>query len=126
MSRGGKRPGAGRPKGAVTRRSREVADKAAAVGETPLEYMLQVMRNSGASDARRDEMAKAAAPYVHPKLASMQHSGPNGGPIEIDLTGLSDEQLAALEPVLAILAALTGGSGGVARAGAGGKGEASD
>lgn len=122
--RGGKRPGAGRKKGTPNKASAARQERIAAGGETPLDYMLRVMRNRKASDARRDEMAKAAAPYVHPKLASMQHSGPNGGPIEIDLTGLSDEQLAALEPVLAILAALTGGSGGVARAGAGGKGEA--
>jgi hypothetical protein len=29
------------------------------------------MRDAGAPDERRDEMAKAAAPYLHPKLSSV-------------------------------------------------------
>jgi hypothetical protein len=33
--------------------------------ETPLEYMLRVMQDPNVPDARRDEMAKAAAPYIH-------------------------------------------------------------
>jgi hypothetical protein len=36
-------------------------------GLSPLEYMLQVMNDDGADDARRDRMAVAAAPYVHGK-----------------------------------------------------------
>lgn len=34
---------------------------------TPLEYMLSVINDVGADDLRRDRMAQAAAPYVHPK-----------------------------------------------------------
>lgn len=34
----------------------------------------KVMRGSKADPGRRDDMEKAAAPYVHPKLASIQHS----------------------------------------------------
>jgi hypothetical protein len=41
----------------------------AATGITPLEYMLAIMRDPTAETARRDEMAKAAAPYVHPRMA---------------------------------------------------------
>jgi hypothetical protein len=33
--------------------------------ETPLEYMLRVMRDPSADDARRDAMAKAVLPYIH-------------------------------------------------------------
>ena len=39
-------------------------------GLTPLEYMLTVMRDKTQEYARRDEMAKAAAPYVHARLAA--------------------------------------------------------
>jgi hypothetical protein len=46
----------------------------AASGETPLEYMLRVMRDTKADTHRRDEMAKAAAPYIHPRLASIEQS----------------------------------------------------
>lgn len=105
----GKKTG-GRQKGslnkATARREREIAKS----GITPLEYMLKVMRNPKASDDRRDDMAKAAAPYVHPKLASMQHTGPKGGPMQmqtVDLTNASDEHLAALK---AIFGPLAGGS----------------
>ena len=83
MPRGGRRPGAGRKPGSLTRRTREIAEQAAGDGITPLEYMLAVMRDSDEPAERRDEMAKAAAPYVHPKLAAteLQHSGKDGDPL---------------------------------------------
>lgn len=79
--RGGKRAGAGRKAGSATKRTREIADNAAAAGETPLEYMLRVMRDPSVEHERRDKMAASAAPYVHPKLAAIEHSGKDGGPI---------------------------------------------
>jgi hypothetical protein len=39
-------------------------------GETPLEYMLRVMRNPEEEDRRRDTMAVAAAPYIHARLSN--------------------------------------------------------
>lgn len=36
-------------------------------GMTPLEYMLSVMNDPDADPDRRDRMAQAAAPYMHPK-----------------------------------------------------------
>ena len=63
------------------------AEVAAAVsaneGLQPLEYMLQVMRDPSASEARRDMMAKAAAPYRHPQLQAVAHKHLNadGTPI---------------------------------------------
>lgn len=45
MAKGGAREGAGRPKGARTKRTREIAEKAALAGITPLEAMLQAMRH---------------------------------------------------------------------------------
>lgn len=85
--RGGRRTGAGRKAGSATKRTREIADKAAEEGITPLEYMLQVMRASSehedpkiqiAREAMRFEAAKAAAPYMHPRLQATEHSGPGG------------------------------------------------
>lgn len=71
MARGGYRPGAGRPKGAAkTSQSAEAAnsgaeDDVAVSTDTPLDYMLKVMRDSSADPVRRDRMAIAAAPFVH-------------------------------------------------------------
>lgn len=41
-------------------------------GMLPLSYMLKVMRDPTAHINRRDDMAKAAAPYLHPRLASVE------------------------------------------------------
>jgi len=50
---------------------------------TPLDYMLDVMRDPAVGPARRDEMAKLALPYLHPKPTAIEHTGKDGGPIEI-------------------------------------------
>jgi hypothetical protein len=73
--RGGKRSGAGRRKGAPNKATAERQAGIAASGEAPLDYMIRVMRDESAPVKRRDEMAKAAAPYVHPRLAAIEHSG---------------------------------------------------
>ena len=71
---GGARPGAGRPRKVAGPVPVVAAPKAKAKpvvvkpGQmTPLEYMLGVINDVGADEARRDRMAQAAAPYVHPK-----------------------------------------------------------
>lgn len=51
-------------------------------GITPLEYMLKIMRDETQSPTFRADMAKAAAPYVHPRLATIEHNGKDGGPIQ--------------------------------------------
>jgi len=45
----------------------DVSRDAAAEGMSPLDYMLNVMRTANADPARRDRMAIAAAPFVHPR-----------------------------------------------------------
>ena len=40
-----------------------------ATGESPLAYMLRVMRDPTVENPRRDEMARAAAPYVHARIS---------------------------------------------------------
>ena len=71
MGRGGGRGcGAGRPKGAATKKSREIVDAMVVRGvKMPLEYMLAVVGDETATQARRDQMAIASAPFCHPRLA---------------------------------------------------------
>lgn len=71
---GGHRRGAGRKRGSLSTKTREIAEQATASGETPLEYMLRVMRSSTNAE-RRDRMAAAAAPYVHPRLQATTLGG---------------------------------------------------
>ncbi len=85
MPRGGKRPGAGRKPGSKNARTAAVARKATAEGIQPIEVMLHAMRlhfAAGEYDAAAT-IAKDAAPYCHPRLASLshEHSGKGGGPI---------------------------------------------
>ncbi len=75
MARGGARPGAGRPKGVKARTERpekpvlsvsaDIVAAGRALKLSPLEYMLAVLNDETAEDARRDRMAQAAAPFVH-------------------------------------------------------------
>lgn len=92
---GGKRPGAGRKKGIPNKASIARQKKVALGGITPLDFMLDLMRKPIPKDAdvavqvemmgQRFEAAKAAAPYVHPRLSTVAHSGPGGGPIALEV-----------------------------------------
>lgn len=95
--RGGKRKGAGRKAGSATTRTREIADKAMADGITPLEFMLRIMRTEPSDDIEdarlladllgmRFEAAKAAAPYVHPRLAAVEIGGDPDAPVKVEFS----------------------------------------
>jgi hypothetical protein len=86
--RGGKRPGAGRRRGSLNRRTRETI-AAAEQGLTPLEYLIKVYLNPRLNVRIRLDAAKAAAPYVHPKLSQFEVQATN------DLRNLTDEQCRA-------------------------------
>jgi len=94
MARGQKTGGRqkGTPNRATVARQQEVS----ASGLTPLDYMLSIMRDEQNPKDMRLDAAYKAAPFVHPKLASIEHSGPNGGPIPVAAVELSDDELAAI------------------------------
>jgi hypothetical protein len=70
--RGGARPGAGRKRGVLTKRTVVLAEALTAKGETPLEVMLTVMRALFKDRHYLEAVAIAekAAPYVHPRLSA--------------------------------------------------------
>ena len=98
--RGGYRAGAGRKKSAITVRTREAAEKVIAetpIDETPLAMMVRVMRRLWEEaekklDSKDDsdravgfrlakmsvDAAASAAPYIHPRLAAIEHTGKDG------------------------------------------------
>lgn len=111
MAHGGARKGAGRKRGvdnALTLRTRrqqiqaeakaeaikEVVREVRKKGDTPLEYMLSVMRDDTVDNKRRDAMAAAAAPYLHPRLSNATLNVKNTGSLR-ELT--TDELIAALQ-----------------------------
>lgn len=82
--RGGKREGSGRPKGARTVRSTKAAQEAIASGRTtPLEVMLRAMDEHFKKEEwdAAAAIAKDAAPYMHPKLQSVMHTGDADKPV---------------------------------------------
>jgi hypothetical protein len=83
MPKGGKRPGAGRKPGSLTKRTREIAEGASAAGELPLEYMLRQMRDPRVDPLQRSSMAVAAAPYLHPRLSATRIEGVKGDLVPI-------------------------------------------
>lgn len=79
---GGRREGAGRKPGSKTKKTVDIALKAAEEGITPLEYMLSILRDPNALPERRDWAAEKSAPYMHPRLQAHEVSGKDGGPLE--------------------------------------------
>lgn len=78
--RGGPRPGSGRPRGSLSQKRVELTAKAVAAGITPLEVMLSSMRKlyDLSEFSAACGIAKDAAPYVHPRLSSIEATGKDG------------------------------------------------
>jgi hypothetical protein len=100
---GGKREGAGRKRGSVSRIDADARQKALAGGIMPLDYLLSIMRDENEDKRERLDAAKAAAPYCHARLSSTELSGPNKRPIEH-----KDVSEARLEAFMAFLARTKG------------------
>ena len=77
MSIGGYRPGSGRKKGSTTRLNRSTAEQLATGGVMPLTVMVETMRLLWAADKKLEAcaIAEKAAPYMHPRLSAVEHSG---------------------------------------------------
>lgn len=92
----------GRVKGSQNKRTQATAAAIESAGISPLEYMLSILRAPEvftdkmdikefmAAKALKLDAAKAAAPYVHPKLANIEVSGPDGGALEVKIVRFSN------------------------------------
>ena len=91
----------GRQKGTRNKRTQALQAEVEAVrmqvdasGMTPLDFILAVMRDPAADPALRFDAAKAAAPYIHPRLAAVEHTGADRGPIQAETRQISDIEAA--------------------------------
>lgn len=80
MGHGGSRKGAGRKKGSVNKTTvavRRAVRDVFASGLTPLDVLLKTMREAWEGGDKKVAVACAekAAPYCHPRLAAIEHSG---------------------------------------------------
>lgn len=74
MAQGGARKGAGRKKGGHNKMTEEAIAKASD-GLSPLDYLLEVLRDPGEDTSRRLDAARAAAPYCHARLQPVDGQG---------------------------------------------------
>ncbi len=75
----------GRPKGSPNKVTARREAEIAASGLTPLEYMLDVMRDEKAAPEDRQWAAVNAAPYVHPRIQPIVYRGDEGKPVDDDV-----------------------------------------
>ena len=112
MQHGGKRIGAGRPKGSHNKASSRREQFVALSGRTPIEVMIAVMRYNfemaehekskskpnqkeiTAAYARALDAAYRVAQFVHPKLSAVEHSP------RFDWSLLTLEEVNLVEPIL--------------------------
>jgi hypothetical protein len=81
----------GKPKGirAKATVAREAEVKAS--GLTPLDYMLSKLRDENASDEDRKWAAQNAAPYVHPKLSTVDANVTGDMALKIEVVRFADD-----------------------------------
>jgi hypothetical protein len=91
---GGARRGAGRPKGSASKKTIEIANRAAEQGITPLEVMVNIMREAyaGKDYEKALDAAVKAAPYMHSKLSSVDVKAT----VKRDVEEFTDAELIAI------------------------------
>jgi hypothetical protein len=72
---------AGKPNKATATREKAHAR----AGLVPLMYMLEVLRDTDQPHDERMKAAIAAAPYVHPRLSTVQHQGDENKPVVLQV-----------------------------------------
>jgi len=96
--RGGKRPRAGRKRGAVTKRSAAAANKLVQFGALPLEILVESMRTAWTAGEMDKACALAldVAPYFHARVS------PKDAPVKLKgLTGTLSEKSEAVLSAMA-------------------------
>lgn len=84
-TKGGKRPGAGRKPGSVTKKSRAAAEHFAATGMTPLDVLIDCMTRAYDDEDYKSSAfyANMAAPYIHAKLSSITSNNTHQGSLNL-------------------------------------------
>ena len=96
MPRGGRRVGAGRPVGSITKKARQVAENIATADATPLEGLMKIANDPTVDVAVRVEAFGKAAPFVHPRLANISTTLNSITTLKVELGSIpSDPYLSA-------------------------------
>lgn len=80
----------------MTKRNRDIAEAAMLAGQTPLEFMLNIMRNENADSRDRQRAAEVCAPYLHPRISPLDSTVQ----LELPDTGTLEGIIQAVDCVL--------------------------
>lgn len=111
----------------IRRRVREIQQAGAKRAAVTVESLTEELDEARAIALKKGQVSAAvSATLGKAKLHGLgaetrRLTGPNGGPVEISLSNVTDDKLDAIE---ALLAAVAGSAGGTAEAGEGGESEA--
>lgn len=78
----------GRKKGTPNKRTRSIEEKLEALGCDPIAGMAAIANNENNSQELRLSAYKEVAQYVAPKRRAVEHSGPDGGQLVINISGV--------------------------------------
>lgn len=90
MSKGGARPGAGRPKGQANKRSKEIADRLEQLNCDPIEGMAMIANDTSLDHGLRLAAFKELAQYVAPKRKAVDVDASIDGNVSIEVVKFSD------------------------------------
>lgn len=85
------KPGDPKPQGSGRKKQTGKREAVAAICERlgcePIEGMVRIANNPKAKLELRARMLAEIAQYMYPKLRAIEHSGPGGGPMEVNVSG---------------------------------------
>ena len=90
MSKGGARPGAGRPKGQANKRSKEISDRLEQLNCDPIEGMAMIANDTSLDHGLRLTAFKELAQYVAPKRKAVDVDASIDGNVSIEVVKFSD------------------------------------
>ena len=89
-SKGGARPGAGRPNGLPNKRTKEIAERLAELDCDPIEGMAMIANDTTLDHSLRLQAFKELAQYVAPKRKSVDIDATIDGNVSIEVVRYSD------------------------------------
>ena len=89
-SKGGARPGAGRPKGLPNKRTKEIAERLSELYCDPIEGMAMIANDTTLDHSLRLQAFKELAQYVAPKRKSVDIDATIDGNVSIEVVRYSD------------------------------------
>lgn len=113
----GIKTGGGSRKGIPNKATAAKAEAIANSGLTPLDYLLSLLRDTDQEPHIRADAAKAAAPYVHPKLANVELTGKDKGPLNVSILRFNDLHPQSVGAAAVSNAGLEEAGGGVSSGG---------